>query len=130
MTTTAAAAAGYGNSPAPTVGAATAHHPKRGSALGYRSRHDQVPDTPTPPTGPAPGKAAPTAGLQDSQSPVGTRLGGDSATSGLHQCCRGPGLRSQGGAVAVGQLGAQMLLAREQPGSLASVDAAGQARDD
>ena len=44
--------------------------PKRGSAPGYRSRHDQVPGTPTPPTFPAPGKAAPT-GFRGSRSPVG-----------------------------------------------------------
>jgi hypothetical protein len=60
-TTTAPGAAEYGKSPAPTVEAATAHPPKRGSAPGYRPRHDQVPGTPTPPTFPAPGKAAPTA---------------------------------------------------------------------
>jgi hypothetical protein len=62
-TTTAAAAAECGKSTAPTVGAATAHPPKHGSAPGYRSRHDQVPGTPTPPTGPAPGKACTDSGF-------------------------------------------------------------------
>src|SRR5215218_10118362 len=117
MTTTAAAAAGCGKSPAPMVGAATAHPRARGSAPGYRSRHDRVPGRPTPPTGPAPGKAAPTAGFLDSRSPVGLRLGGDSAASGLNQCRGGPGLRSLSGAVSVGQLGAESLLACEQPGT-------------
>jgi hypothetical protein len=48
------------------------------------------------------------------QQPVGTRLGGDSATSRLNQCCGGPGLRSQSGGVSLGQLGAETLLAVQQ----------------
>src|SRR5215210_6691537 len=113
MTTTAPAAAEYRSSPAPMVGAATAHPPKRGSAPGYRSRHDQVPGKPTPPTGPAPGKAAPTAGWRDPRSPVGT-LGGDSTSSCLNQGRGGPSVPTQGGAGSVGQLRAEMLLGREQ----------------
>src|SRR5829696_7037412 len=116
MTTTAAAAAEYGKSPAPTVEAATAHPPKRGSAPGCRPRHDQVPGTPTPPAFPVLGKAAPTAGCRDRRSPVVT-LGGDSATSGLNQCRGGPGLSGLSRAVSVGQLGAETGLGRQQPGA-------------
>jgi hypothetical protein len=58
--------------------------------------------TPSPPAGPAPGKAAPTAGLRHSRSPVGPWVGDDPATSGLNQRRGGPHLggESRAGSVA------------------------------
>ena len=51
-------------------------------------RQDRVPDRPTPPTDPAPGKAAPTVGKLNSTwelwSPINPSVGRDSATSGLN----------------------------------------------